>query len=649
MNDYQRLIAVSRYARWLPELGRRETWEETVRRYVDYWAEYLSPREEKKIYEAISELEVVPSMRALMTAGEALTRDHVAGYNCAYLPINSPRAFDECMYILMCGTGLGFSCEQDEVAQLPEVPDTLEPCDTVIKVGDSKIGWASSLKKLIALLYAGDIPKWDISAVRPAGSRLQVFGGRASGPAPLVELFEFVVHTFKGATGRKLNDLECHDIMCKIGEIVIVGGVRRSALISLSSPESDRMRHAKSGNWWETAPHRALANNSACYTEDPDFGFFMREMTALYESMSGERGIFSRKAAKNIAGRNGRRNTQGVKFGCNPCSEILLQPNQFCNLSEVIVRPKDTLEELQSKVELCTILGTLQATLTNFRYLRPVWKRHAEDEALLGVSFTGLMDHPVMNGSKGTEKLAEWLENLRNVSINTNKKWAKRLGIAQAAAITCVKPSGTVSQLALCASGCHPNFAPEYIRTIRQDNKDPVTDLLKAEGVYWEPCVMKPDNTAVFSFPITAPKTSVFQDDVGAIGQLEIWKVYQNHWCEHKPSITVYYTDDEYFEVCQWVWKNMDIMSGISLLPKSDHTYKQAPYTAADDKVVPEYDEFGDPVYTLTNKEKFDLLVKEQKPINWDRLAEFELEDTTTGSQELACTGGACEIVGSGL
>ena len=630
MNDYQTFIAASRYARWLDDANRRETWLETCNRYIDYWVgkEAISKSEARTLLGFIKDLKAVPSMRALMTAGPALDRDNVAGYNCAYVAVDHPRVFDEIMYVLLCGTGMGFSVERDEVKKLPVVSEEFCETDTTIVVADSKVGWAKAFRQLIAMLYAGEIPKIDVSKVRPAGARLRTFGGRASGPGPLVDLFNFAIDLFRNAAGRKLTDLECHDLVCKVADIVVVGGVRRSALISLSSPTSDRMRGAKSGQWWLGHNQRALANNSAVYNDKPDFPFFMEEMHALYKSYSGERGIFSREAAQFIAGRNGRRDTDH-RFGCNPCSEILLRPAQFCNLSEVIVRPDDSLVELLAKVDAAAIFGTLQASLTDFRYLRSVWRRNCEEEALLGLSLTGLMDHPVLNGSKGPEVLEEWLNKLREHAITVNKKWASKLGINQATAVTCVKPSGTVSQLALCASGIHPNYSRYYIRTVRQDNKDPMTEFLKDQGVPNEPCVMKPDSTTIFSFPIEAPETSVFRDDVGAIGQLEIWKQYQLHWCEHKPSITVYYKDDEFFDVCSWVWNNWDLMSGISLLPYDNGTYRQAPYQQID-------------------FETYDSLLKQMPTVDWKALGEYEVEDTTTGSQELACTGGVCEIVGSG-
>lgn len=629
MNDYQHFIAASRYARWLDDEGRRETWEETCNRYVSYWVakELISQKQANTLYNYIHDLEVMPSMRCLMTAGPALDRDHMAGYNCSYLAIDDIRSFDELMYVLLCGTGVGFSVEKKYTSKLPTVAEEFHSTDTTILVADSKIGWAKALRQLIGLLYGGSIPVVNYSRVRPAGARLKTFGGRASGPEPLRELFDFCIATFQNAAGRKLTRLECHDICCKIAEIVVVGGVRRSALISLSDPEDAEMRSAKTGNWWAGHGQRALANNSAVYDEKPSFEFFMEEMQGLYKSYSGERGLFSREAAQLVASKNGRRDSDH-DFGCNPCSEILLRPQQTCNLSEVIVRPDDSLQDLLEKVDVATIFGTLQSTLTDFRYVRSVWKRNCEEERLLGVSLTGIMDHPVLNGSSGAETLEQWLTEMRKHAIKVNKKWAKQLGINPSTAITCVKPSGTVSQLALCASGIHPNYSRWYIRTVRQDNKDPMTAFLQAQGVPNEPCVMKPDTTTIFSFPIEAPETSIFRDDVGAVGQLETWRMYQEHWAEHKPSITVYYKDEEFFDVCSWVWKHWDIMSGISLLPYDNGTYKQAPYQE-------------------TNKQGYADLTKQMPTIDWSLLSDFESEDTTSGTQELACSGGACEFNGS--
>ena len=627
MDKYQQFIHKSRYARWLSAEGRRETWEETVQRYVDFWTKrgQIDRKTADKLYNAIHSLKVMPSMRCMMTAGEALDKDNVAGFNCSYLAIDSPRSFDELMYVLMCGTGVGFSVERAFINKLPVIAETFHPTDTTIVVADSKIGWASAFRELIAMLYAGKIPKWDMSKVRPAGARLKTFGGRASGSAPLEDLFRFCVEVFQKAGGRKLTSIECHDVVCKIADIVVVGGVRRSALISLSNLSDNRMAKAKTGAWWEVDGHRRLANNSVAYTEKPDFEAFINEMKTLYESRAGERGLFSRVAAQNIASRNGRRDSE-QDFGTNPCSEIILRSNQFCNLSEVVVREDDTAETLKEKVELAAIIGTLQATLTDFRYLRNIWKKNTAEEALLGLSMTGIMDNELLSGKGDAEELASTLEGLRDHAIKVNEKWAKKLGIEQSAAITCVKPSGTVSQLVDSASGIHPRFSKHYIRRVRSDKKDPLAVFMEAAGFPVEQDVMS-ESSVVYSFPVKAPAASVVVKEVGAMQQLALWKAYQNHWCEHKPSITVYYTDDEYLQVAQWIWENFDICSGISLLPVSDHVYQQAPY---EDISAEKYEE---------------LLASMPKDVNWNDLIYFEQEDNTTGSQELACVGGACEIV----
>ena len=625
MDQYQQFIHKSRYARWLPEHNRRETWTETVYRYVQFWRdrEQITVAQAKELYDAIHNLEVMPSMRCMMTAGKALDKDNVAGFNCSYLHIDHPRAFDELMYVLMCGTGVGFSVERNFINKLPEVAETFHVTDTTIVVSDSKIGWASAFRELISLLYAGKIPNWNMGRIRPSGARLKTFGGRASGPQPLIDLFNFCVEVFQKAKGRKLTSIECHDICCKIADIVVVGGVRRSALISLSNLSDPRMAKAKSGNWWELEGHRRLANNSVAYTEKPDFESFLGEMQNMYESKAGERGIFSRVAAQKIAARNGRRDAT-KDFGTNPCSEIILRSNQFCNLSEVIVRPEDTLESLKNKIRIATIIGTLQSTLTDFRYLRHTWKFNTDEEALLGVSLTGIMDHKMLG--KHSDKLEMWLMEMRQVSVSTNKKWAQQLGVNQATAITCVKPSGTVSQLTDTASGIHPRFSSQYIRRVRSDKQDPLAAFMTAKGFPVEQDVMSP-SSLVFSFPVKSPKTSTTVKQVGAMEQLQLWKTYQNFWCEHKPSITVYYTDDEFLQVAQWIWDNFEICSGISLLPYSDHVYQQAPYEEID-------------------PEKYKELLKAMpKNVDWNDLENFETEDNTTGSQELACVGGACEIV----
>ena len=634
MDLYQQYIAKSRYARYLSEQNRREHFSETVDRYVSYMCKHVEENNKvkvddetkKKIYDAIYNLEVMPSMRALMTSGKALDRDHTAGYNCSYIPVDDPKAFDEAMHILMCGTGVGFSVERQYVNQLPDVPDKLFDSETIISVKDSKEGWAKALRMLLALLYSGEIPKWDLSKLRPAGAPLKTFGGRSSGPAPLDDLFKFTVNLFKNAVGRKLTSIECHDIMCKIGEVVVVGGVRRSAMISLSNLSDDRMRHAKAGAWWERNVQRALSNNSAVYTEKPEVGVFLSEWTALYESKSGERGIFSRAASKKVAVRNGRRDANH-EFGTNPCSEIILRPYQFCNLTEVVVRASDTLDDLLRKVELATILGTFQSTLTHFPYLRKIWQKNTEDERLLGVSLTGIYDSKMLNNYKDKELPAR-LEKLRQKAVETNKEWAKKLGIPQSAAVTCVKPSGTVSQLTDTASGIHPRHDPYYFRRVRSDNKDPLTQFLKDFKIPSEPDVMKPDNTTVFYFPIKAPKNSIVTKNLSAIDHLEMWKVYREYWTEHNPSVTINVHEDEWIEVGAWVYRNFDSIGGISFLPAVEHSYKQAPYQE------------------VTEREYLELLAKMPSNIRWEDLSFYETEDGTSGTQTLACTSdGNCEIV----
>lgn len=628
MTDYMRFIATSRYARWIEEEKRRETWQETVERFMSKIVGPKLPEGKRKTYDlieqAIYDLEIMPSMRAMMTAGPAAERDNTCVYNCSYLPVDDPKSFDEAMFILLCGTGVGFSVERQYVSKLPEVPARLFDSETVVVVKDSKEGWAKALRQLMSLLWAGEIPQWDTSKVRPAGAKLKTFGGRASGPGPLEELFRYVVSKFKGAQGRKLSSIECHDIMCKIGEVVVVGGVRRSAMISLSNLSDDRMRHAKSGSWWETNGQRALANNSVAYTDKPDSLSFMREWTALVESQSGERGIFNRVASAKQAAKNGRRDTN-YEFGTNPCSEIILRPYQFCNLSECVVRVEDTLETLKRKVELATILGTIQSTYTHFPYLRKVWKDNTEAERLLGVSLTGIMDNKLTNGKEGN--LEALLETLKQVAVDTNAKWAEILGVPISSAITTVKPSGTVSQLVDSASGIHARHSPYYIRTVRGDNKDPLTQFMKDMGIPSEPCVMKPDQTTVFSFPQKSPEGAVTRNDMTAIEQLELWLTYQRAWCEHKPSVTISVRDSEWVEVGAWVYKHFDEVSGISFLPYSDHTYQQAPYQ---DCSKSEYEK---------------MLSFMPASIDWSKLAEYETEDTSKGTSTFACSGSSCEIV----
>ena len=644
--DYQTFIATSRYARWLDKENRRENWGETVDRYMmnivhqalpnwipseDFkdWHDTLGDLE-IEIRDAILGLEVMPSMRSLMTAGPAADRDNTCMYNCSYIAVDDKVAFDEAMFVLLCGTGVGFSVERQFIDKLPVVPK-LTWSDTVVVVKDSKEGWAKAFRTLLALLWAGEIPKWDMSKVRPAGARLKTFGGRASGPAPLIDLFNFAVTTFKGAQERQLSSLECHDLMCKVGEVVVVGGVRRSAMISLSNLSDDQMRHAKSGEWWDDEAagikrhgYRALANNSTAYTKKPDALSFIREWTSLIESNSGERGIFNRQAAKNQAAKNGRRKSD-EEFGTNPCSEIILLSGQVCNLTEAVIRATDSLKDIERKVRIATILGTIQATFVKFPYLRKMWTTNTSKERLLGVSLTGIMDNPLLTLSN--KKLAETLEHLKQVAVDTNKLWAERLGIPQSAAISCVKPSGTVSQLVSCASGIHARHSPYYIRTVRGDNKDPLTQFMQDQGIPSEPEMQKPDKTTVFSFPVKSPEGSVCTKDMTAIEQLDMWLMYQRHWCEHKPSVTINVKADEWLEVGAYVYKNFDEMSGVSFLPFSEHIYQQAPYTDVEKET---YDE---------------LLAKMPKRIDWSKLSEYELEDHTSGMSTMACSGDSCEIV----
>jgi ribonucleoside-diphosphate reductase alpha chain len=630
MTPYQTYIAKSRYSRYLDDKGRREHWSETTARYFDFMEKQLkeknnytlTPELRARLEAAVVNLDVMPSMRSIMTSGEALERQNVAGYNCSYMPIDDVKSFDEAMYILLCGTGVGFSVEHKYVNKLPEIPEKLYESNTVVHVKDSKEGWAKALRQVLALLWAGEVPKWDVSAVRPQGARLKTFGGRASGPEPLVDLFKYVVQKFKGAQGRKLFSIEAHDILCKIGEVVVVGGVRRSAMISLSDLGDDRMAKAKAGNWWDGNGQRALANNSAVYDVKPDVGQFMREWSNIYESHSGERGIFNRYASEIQASKNGRR-VLNKEWGTNPCSEIILRPYQFCNLSSVIVRAGDTLESLKEKVTIATILGTFQSTLTNFPYLRKVWQTNTEDERLLGVSMTGIMDNKYLNDAYDTF-LPSRLEELKNVAVDTNKSLAAELGINASAAITCVKPEGTVSQLTGTASGIHPQHSAYFIRRVRSDAKDPITDFLKSAGFPWEPCVMKPESTTIFSFPMKTPEGARLREDLSAIEHLDLWLVFQRHWCEHKPSVTISVNENEWPKVGAWTWENFDEITGVSYLPMDGGTYRQAPYESIDE--------------TTYNA----LLVEMPDSIDWEQMK--EKTDNVEGVQTLACTAGACEI-----
>ena len=639
-SSYQDFIHLSRYSRWLENENRRETWEETVDRYFNFFEKHLKDNhnyvEDKEVVEelraAVLNLEVMPSMRALMTAGTALERENVAGYNCSFVAMNNLKSFDEILYVLMCGTGVGFSVERDFVNKLPTLAEEFSESHTTIVVQDSKLGWAKAYRELVSLLVNGQVPKWDLSKVRPAGARLKTFGGRASGPEPLEDLFRFTVDSFSKAAGRKLNSIEVHDIVCKIAEIVVVGGVRRSALISLSSLTDERMRDAKTGQWWDANPQRALANNSVAYKERPEIGTFMDEWVSLYKSKSGERGMFNRKAAvdqvasvQELRGDDHVGRNPNYEFGTNPCSEIILRDKEFCNLSEVVIRVDDDKESLMRKVRLASILGTWQSTLTNFKYLSSVWKKNCEEERLLGVSLTGIMDCPLTNGE--TLGLAELLTDLRVEAVDVNKQFAEKIGINQSASVTCVKPSGTVSQLVDAASGIHARHSPYYIRTVRADIKDPLCKFMIDKGFPAEPCVMKPDHTMVFSFPIKSPENATCRSDMTALEQLEMWRTYQNYWCEHKPSVTITVREDEWMEVGSWVWKYFDQVSGISFLPHSDHSYRQAPYQDCDEETY------------------INLLSEMPVGVDWSELASYEETDNTSGTQTFACSGDSCEVV----
>ncbi len=630
LTPYNTFIAKSRYSRYLDDQGRREHWNETVKRYFDFMTKNLkekngytlTPELRAELEDAVVHLDVVPSMRAIMTAGAALERQNVAAFNCSYLPIDDPKAFDEAMYILLCGTGVGFSVEQQYVKKLPEVPDQLFDSETTIAVSDSKEGWAKSLRQLVALLYSGEVPRFDLSKVRPAGTRLKTFGGRASGAKPLEDLFKFVISKFRSSAGRRLSSLECHDILCKIGEVVVVGGVRRSAMISLSDLSDDKMAHAKAGAWWDGQGQRALANNSATYAEKPSIGQFMREWTSIYESHSGERGIFNRDASQKQAAKNGRRDST-YDFGTNPCSEIILRPYQFCNLSSCIVRSDDTMASLERKIKLATILGTFQATLTNFPYLRKIWQKNTEEEALLGVSMTGILDNSLLNNPDDIE-LPFRLEKLRDVAITTNAEFASAVGINQSVAVTAVKPEGTVSQLCSTASGIHPQHSKYYIRRVRADNKDPLTQFMIQSGFVAEPCVMKPDSTTVFSFPVKVADGALLREELSALKHLKLWLLFQRHYCEHKPSVTISVKEDEWMEVGAWVWEHFDEVTGVSFLPMDGGTYKQAPYEEC----------------TEEQYNQLKMLVPDS--VDWDNFKEYD--DNVEGAQMLSCTAGGCSI-----
>lgn len=625
MDQFQEFVVTRSYCKWRDDLNRRETWGECVDRYYDYFTERFPEivgDEWNDIRKSTTDREVFPSMRALMTAGSAAEVDDTCLYNCSYLPINSIRAFSDVLYILCCGTGVGFSCEKMETSQLPDIPSIQRDDKMVIKVPDSRKGWADSLKELMSALYIGIHPTWDTSEVRPKGARLKTFGGRASGPEPLERLFKFVVNLFYEAEGRKLMPIEVHDIVCMIGEIVISGGVRRSALISLSDLDDREMAKAKSGAWWETSGHRALSNNSAVYTAKPSMGRYMEEWSSLYDSHSGERGICNREAMDKIATTAGR---ESCNWGTNPCSEIILRPKQFCNLTEVVIRPYDNKTSLKRKVRQAAILGTIQSACTRFTYLDADWKKNCEDERLLGISFTGIYDSKLM--SDPTSGLAILLDELRTIAKETNREWADKLGISYAKSLTCCKPSGTTSCVAGTSSGIHPRYSDYYIRRVRIDTDNPLCVFMKDNGLPNEIDLHHPDTTTIFAFPTKAPENSYTYKNYNPIDHLELWMHYQKHWCDHKPSVTINYTDDSFMDIGQWVFNNWDWVSGISFLPHTDHVYEQAPF-----------EEISEEAYLESIKQV-------PNDIDWSRLSSYEVEDTTVNSHSLACTGGACELV----
>lgn len=625
LTPFQSFIFISRYSRWLPSHNRRESWDECVDRWWNYFTDKVPTLAERPdVKEAILNLEVLPSMRSLMTAGIALDHDNTCLYNCSYLPIESVDSFAELFVILMNGTGTGYSVERQYTDKLPTVANKIvKNFDKVIVVEDSKEGWGNALKTLFNDLYSGKHPKWDLSKVRPSGARLKTFGGRASGPAPLDNLFKFLVKVFYNAQGRKLSALECHDTCCAIANAVIVGGVRRSAMISLSDLGDREIAMCKSGAWWEQAGFRSYANNSAVYRGKPPMGQFLEEWTSLYNSHSGERGMINRRALQEQAVKWGRE--KNCEYGTNPCAEIILKPFEFCNLSTVVVRTDDTAASLKKKVELATIIGTVQSTFVKFPYLRPEWKKNCEEERLLGVSMTGIFDNKLTSGLEGKPKLVRLLENLRDHATATNLKWAEKLGINPSKSITCVKPEGTTSCLVDSASGLHPRYADYYFRRIRLDKKDPLYNLMKDQGVPCEDDVINPTSTAVFTFAMKAPRGTVTTEDLRALDHLDLWKTYQEHYCHHKPSVTVNYKDSEFLEVGNWLWENFDMATGIAFLPGGDnHTYAQAPFEQIDSAT-----------YAAHPKVK----------VNFNDLMKYESEDNTEVGKEFACSAGGCQIV----
>jgi ribonucleoside-diphosphate reductase alpha chain len=637
MSLYQQVIFKTRYARWVEEEGRRENWDETVKRYCDYFEDHLKEKHShkiprkvlKEVYDSIYNLEVMPSMRTLMTSGKALESAEVANYNCAFLVVDAVRAFSEHMYVLMCGAGSGFSVERRFTEKLPEVPEELHPSDTTIIVADSRKGWCAAYNQYLNLLFAGNIAKVNVDKVRKEGTRLKTFGGYASGPGPLLDLFKHTEEIFRGAQGRQLRPIEVFSIMCYIAQIVVVGGVRRSATIALFDKDDIEMRTAKSGYWFNDPKrkHYAMANISAVFETKPAAAEFMDIWRDLVASKAGEPGILNRKALWEGAEAIGRatRYEDGsrIPYGVNPCSEIVLQPYSFCNLTGAAIRPEDTLEDIKKKVRVATIIGTWQATVTDFDYLRKVWQSNVEDERLLGVCLAGIMDHPVL--SQTTEESARWENELRELAWEVNKSIAEDIGINTTASVTAIKPAGNSGELYDVASGIHPRYAPYYIRSIRQSNGDPMTEFLKATGIPHEVSVQNARDS-IFYFPVKSPEGAICAKDRTAIQQLEHWLHMKRNYATHTISATVYVREHEWIAVGAWVYDNFNEVTGLSFLPYDDHIYQQAPYTPC----------------SAEDYEKARGKMPEE--IDWSLLKHFEQSDSTTVSQEFACTGGSCAL-----
>ena len=623
---YSEYIFYQFYARWVPELGRRETWIEAIGRFMDYMKENmgdkLTAKEYADVREAILNQDICPSMRLLWSSGKACRQSNVWAYNCSYVAPTCTQDLGEIMYISMCGAGLGFAVEWENVQQFPQIKKQGKEKASTHVVEDSKEGWADAFVLGLNAWFGGKDIKFDYSAIRPAGARLETAGGKASGPQPLIDLMEFARRKILSKQGRRLSNLDLHDIICQIGLIVVAGGVRRSALISLSELEDTEMRDSKKGQFYLTEGQRAMANNSAVYNEKPSAEEFLDEWTALVKSRSGERGIFNRAGLeKQVPARRWAAIKDERQIGMNPCGEIYLRSKQFCNLTSIVVRPKDTLATLKRKMELATLVGTYQSTLTNFGYLSKKWKENCEEERLLGVSLTGYYDNTVIRNDKV-------LDTLRLEGIEVNKKYAKRFGINPSTAITCVKPHGNSGQLLGVGSGMHPWYAPYFIRRVRISHTDTLLQMARDQGVPCLPEVGQGAETAttfVLEFPVKAPEGAIFKDEVSALDLLKEWKRLKEHFVEHNPSATIYVGPDEWLAVGNFVYENWDWVGGLSFLPRSDHVYKLAPYEAI-------------------TKEEYERRTKAIGKIDFSKLSQYEIIDNTTGAKEFACVAGVCEI-----